>query len=258
MAVRWRQMPRGQALAFLVLLVWAVVYGGDKDEQQGGEQDAAEPPAIDMQVDTPPASMMNLYVPAADAFVFTGIECTNGVAEFEIHLPDSASFRVDFFAIYSLTNFPWSLLDTTPTTSGTFRVQCVTSATNAFFRAGNADIDSDGDDVPDDREMLLYGTNPALWDSDGDNLADYAELFTHGTNPFRRDTDNDGMDDDEELLAGTNPLVANGGTPTTSIRFYYDTDDRLTGAFPGTGSGAVLCPNTPAGNLSTTAERSTP
>jgi hypothetical protein len=55
MAARWRRMPRGQVLTLFVLLVWAVVHGGGKDEQQqeGGQEDA-EPPAIDLPVDEPP------------------------------------------------------------------------------------------------------------------------------------------------------------------------------------------------------------
>lgn len=220
MALRWRQMPRGQALAFLVLLVWAVVYGGDKDEQQGGEQDAAEPPANDIQVDTPPAGMMDLYEPAADAFVFTDLLYTNGVVDLGVHLPDSASFQVDIFSINRLTDFPWSLLTTTSTMSDSFRVQFAFSASNAFFRAGNADVDTDNDGIPDDRELLIYGTGTNQWDTDGDGMPDGLEL-AYGLSPTNAsdaltDPDDDGFLTVYEVLHSGNPFSA-GSVPTPNI-----------------------------------------
>ncbi|MEI8140613.1 MAG: LamG-like jellyroll fold domain-containing protein [bacterium] len=126
----------------------------------------------------------------------------------------------------------------------------------AIYQLG-ADLDHDGLSTS---EEYKHGANPTNSDTDGDGLSDYAEVFTYGTDPAKRDTDDDGMDDDEELLAGTNPTVPNGGASTTSIRYYYDTDDRLTGAYGGAdgGGGSGIYTITPAGNISSTAERRTP
>jgi hypothetical protein len=45
-------------------------------------------------------------------------------------------------------------------------------------------------------------------DSDNDGLSDSDEIHIYGTNPFISDTDGDGRSDGEEVLAGTNPLIA--------------------------------------------------
>jgi hypothetical protein len=45
-------------------------------------------------------------------------------------------------------------------------------------------------------------------DSDNDGLSDGDEIQVYGTDPYNADTDGDGRGDGEEVLAGTNPLVA--------------------------------------------------
>jgi hypothetical protein len=45
-------------------------------------------------------------------------------------------------------------------------------------------------------------------DSDNDGLSDYDEIHVYGTDPYKADTDGDGRSDGEEVLAGTDPLVA--------------------------------------------------
>ena len=199
------------------------------------------------------ASMSAMNAPASNDFVFTDFTFTNGIADMEIHLPGTNGFRVDIFYTAPLTNFPWSLATTTPTNFGYFRIQFACSASNLFFRAGNADVDNDGDGLPDDRETLMYGTDPTKWDTDGDGLSDGYEI-ANGLNPLKRDTDGDGTDDDEFVLAG------GGVASTASIRYYYDGDDRLIGTYAGSGSGggANTIANTAAGNTATAAERSTP
>lgn len=77
------------------------------------------------------------------------------------------------------------------------------------------DGDSDGDQMPDDWEVL-YGLNPNSlpsqpdWDGDldGDGLNNRAEYFA-GTNPAVPDTDGDGLSDyDEDQTYNSNPLLA--------------------------------------------------
>ena len=63
--------------------------------------------------------------------------------------------------------------------------------------------DTDGDGVPDDREIAL-GTDPALADSDGDGLLDGQEIL-NGTDPLNPDSDGDGYPDNVEIGAGSNP-----------------------------------------------------
>ena len=58
--------------------------------------------------------------------------------------------------------------------------------------------DSDGDGLPNDREVAL-GTDPLVPDTDGDRLLDREEVDTYQTNPLQPDTDNDGLSDGDEI-----------------------------------------------------------
>ena len=175
----------------------------------------------------PPAMMMSMYTPASGEFVFTDLIVTDGVVDAGIHLPDNTSCRVDLFYKESLLDPWWGLAMTTPTNTGTFRIQFACSLSNAFFRAGNADTDADGDGIPDDRELLMYGSSPASLDTDGDGISDYDEIFTYHTDPAKRDTDGDGMDDGWEVAHGHNPLDPND-PPNVSGTIVYS--GRQTGA----------------------------
>ena len=89
----------------------------------------------------------------------------------------------------------------------------------------------DGDDLPDDWEILhfgsltrtpegdedgdqvtnleeyWYGLNPTLADTDGDGLTDGEELWLYGTMPWDPDSDQDGLDDyDEVMVYHTDPF----------------------------------------------------
>lgn len=71
-------------------------------------------------------------------------------------------------------------------------------------------FDSDADGLPDEWE-LRYGYNPfnddSSADDDSDSLTALDEYY-HGTDPREYDTDHDGASDAEELLVGTDPMVA--------------------------------------------------
>ncbi|RXH58431.1 carboxypeptidase regulatory-like domain-containing protein [Granulicella sibirica] len=75
----------------------------------------------------------------------------------------------------------------------------------------SANLDSDGDGMPDEWE-IAHGLNPfdpsdAALDPDGDGLTNLQE-YQLGTDPHVADTDGDGLSDGQEVKLGTNPLVA--------------------------------------------------
>lgn len=65
-------------------------------------------------------------------------------------------------------------------------------------------IDSDGDSLDDEREEGL-GTDPENWDSDGDELSDGDEVIIWKTDPLNPDTDGDGFLDGKEIKNGYSP-----------------------------------------------------
>ena len=101
-----------------------------------------------------------------------------------VHLPSGFTNDVDIFTCdeedYVGWSSDWALAATNLSTTGTNEVVWTdTDVTNETFRiyvAGNAELDSDGDGLPDAHELLLYQTDPDLKDTDGDGLDDDEEL----------------------------------------------------------------------------------
>lgn len=104
-------------------------------------------------------------------------------------------------------------------------------------------LDSDGDGLPDDEELVI-GTNPDISDSDGDGMNDYLEVrYSTPQNPLDPntpedhcfgfsdggewpDTDMDGLNDCAEYLSGTQrflPDTDNDGIPD-GIEFEMSTN----------------------------------
>jgi len=169
--------------------------------------------------------------PDPTLFVFTDISISNGVANLGIHLPDSVSCRVDVFSATNLTPvsigayhiFPWTLMTTTPTNSGTFYVQLSSSCPTVFFRVGNADIDSDGYGVPDDRKILIYGTTPGAWSTTGDGIPDGWAII-NGLNPLdpsvaSQDPFGDGVSNLLKYLLGGTPHKFSTALSSASLSF---------------------------------------
>ncbi len=68
----------------------------------------------------------------------------------------------------------------------------------------NEDYDADG--IIDGKEFEL-GTDPTNADTDFDDLDDNEEIHVYGTDPLKEDTDGDGANDGDEVRLGTDPLV---------------------------------------------------
>ena len=66
-------------------------------------------------------------------------------------------------------------------------------------------VDSDGDGLVDEEE-IARGTDPQNWDSDGDELNDGDEVLVWNTDPLNPDSDGDTYLDGAEIKAGYNPV----------------------------------------------------
>lgn len=134
--------------------------------------------------------------------VFTAIFLTNGIGT-KIAYPAAFTNRLEIYICNDILAFNWQLAATNLSTAGTNEITWIDTAlylesdenTAYSFAAGNADLDSDGDGLPDAREYFVTHTDP--------NLAD---------------TDGDGMNDGDEVALGTDPTAANAAAMVT-IRF---------------------------------------
>ena len=85
--------------------------------------------------------------------------------------------------------------DWTSPTNAPLSLRSLTSL--RFARVTEADRDNtdrDGDSIPTEDEIFLYGTDPGLADTDFDGMPDNVEL-ERLSDPLRRDSDNDGLVD---------------------------------------------------------------
>ena len=231
---------RRSAMEFLLVAIFVggIVYHGATKGTNGTDHgEATSPPASPSVL--PPRNGGS----ANDEFRFVAFEVSSNAVMFAATLPTGLSFpegKIDLYATCDLgTNF-WehvgyydiaasetNLTDTVLLSEFPF-----TSMSRLFLMLGTR-ADFDGDGLIDVRERLMYGTRPDLSDTDGDGLLDGDELaLVPPLDPLNPDSDDDGYTDGEESLAGTSPVMSNDGAGST-IRYYYDTDDRLIGAYSG-------------------------
>ena len=211
----------------------------------------------------PPPGSPPLVMPAdTNRVAFAAVQASSNELSLSVYTP------VDKLPVDLLTR---STLGQTATNSWLIRSTFTPSApfdtwsgpymgSTAFFLAARTDIDSDGDGISDCRETFVLGTRPDRWDSAGLAIGDFARMYVYGLAPLLRDTNGDGMDDDEAIMNGMNPVTQNAGVGASEIRYLYDPDDRLTGAFTttsgGTGGGAATYTLSPAHNAQAVSERS--
>ncbi len=103
----------------------------------------------------------------------------------QIDYPVAFTSRLDVYRSANLQKGSWCLCDTNLPVQGSNTMVWVDSEENdevCFFRAGNADLDSDSDGLADARETVIYQTNPFEGDSDSDGVPDGAEV-RRGTDP---------------------------------------------------------------------------
>lgn len=152
-----------------------------------------------------------LAIPAiySDELLIRGNPVSNGV-NVVVHAPDGFTDRVEIYACSNLAAGNWRVAVENLRPVGSSPAQWYADAgRSGFFMAGNMDVDSDGDDLPDAREKYVHKTNPLMWDSAGDWLSDGWKV-AHGLNPLisngSADSDNDGLDNSAEYMWGTDPL----------------------------------------------------
>lgn len=113
---------------------------------------------------------------------------TNGI-NLNIFAPDGFTNRVEVYSCTDLVSGLWSVAGQNLYPSTNPAVWDATSTlTTRFLRAGNMDIDSDSDGIPDARELIVHHTLTNESDSDFDTISDYQELYVNFTDPNNDDT----------------------------------------------------------------------
>lgn len=140
--------------------------------------------------------------PAAESNIVLSVTQPAGApVQLLIDYPRSFSSRLDIYMCTNLHAGDWGILASALPTAGSDHLSWTPSASPGsgacFYRAGNAD-----------------------WDTDQDGLADARETWLHGTDPLAPDSDLDGVPDGAELRRGTDPVA---GDPA-SITLYVDSD----------------------------------
>ena len=131
-------------------------------------------------------------------------------SDLTIHAPAGFTNRVEIFSCTNLFSNDWKIEEQGLTPSETDPVVWTAgAASSAFFFVGNMDVDTDGDNLPDARERMVYKTLPDNADSDGDGMPDGWEV-ENLSDPLlvggQEDPDGDQFATFHEFLIGTDPL----------------------------------------------------
>ncbi len=134
---------------------------------------------------------------------------TNGI-NLNVFAPEGFTNRVEIYSCPDLVSNVWNIAEQNLMPSGTNPAVWEAGGFEVrFYAAGNMDIDSDGDELPDARERFVHKTDPDDADTDGDGMPDGWEL-QYGFNPLFYadggfDFDLDGLSNANEYLNSTRP-----------------------------------------------------
>jgi hypothetical protein len=152
--------------------------------------------------------MRTMSVPAAYTNdLWLHVDRPSGI-DITIYAPDGFTNRVEIYSCTNLVSGGWEIAvqNLLPIHTNPAVWTPPLTNTTGFFRAGNMDVDTDGDGLPDARERMVHKTDPDDADTDGDGLSDYEEISVYGLNPNNPDTDGDGLSDGWEIAHGFDPL----------------------------------------------------
>ncbi|MEI8207184.1 MAG: hypothetical protein WCG03_09935, partial [Kiritimatiellales bacterium] len=144
---------------------------------------------------------------------------TNGGMNLNVFAPEGFTNRVEIYSSTDLISNVWSIAEQNLYPSGTNpAVWSTGSEIVQFYRAGNMDIDSDGDGVPDARELIVCKTDPSVPDTDTDSMPDGWEA-DNGLNPLSAgdqlaDPDHDMLPNVYEWFYGLDPNSADSASIT--------------------------------------------
>lgn len=102
-----------------------------------------------------------------------------------------------------IIDFDENTIDTIDTEEDIEDIDTTVSAEDRTILFGEP-VDTDADGLDDERERNL-GTDEAHWDTDGDELSDGDEVIIWKTDPLNPDSDGDGYKDGAEIRSGYSP-----------------------------------------------------
>lgn len=183
----WPEVPKGESYAKYLgrelskrRVVWRVTM---KDKA------IAEQEVLTQEEETEGGGiMMMISGGSCDEIVFTAVELSTNIDAVDMGLCFPAGItNVDIFWATNIMpeGFPWQFAATNLPVTTNSVVWSWTNlvGSNVFFAAADSCADTDGDGLPDGREVFVYGTDRTLWDTDGDSYSDGEEL-QWGTDPL--------------------------------------------------------------------------
>lgn len=123
--------------------------------------------------------------------------------------------------------------------------EAVAMAATAYYYAGDAALDADGDGLSLAQEQLI-GSDPNVADSNGDGLPDGA-AWSMGGSVTGNDPDGDGVSTANELAQGTSPVMADtDGDGVNDMLDAFPLDPNATGLTGGDATAPVVLLTKPA------------